>query len=71
MQGVSGGEGKFKRATKKSAKKSLDFPSPIFFVARLDFPSPPLSAPVSPRMGNTGPTSTACAVHAAKNLGTI
>ena len=36
----------------KSAKKlpSLDFSSPIFVVVRLDFPSPPLSAPGSPRM---------------------
>ena len=33
---IVGGEGKSKRATKKSAK-SLQ----IFFVARLDFPSPP------------------------------
>ena len=56
-----GGEGKCKWTTKKIGKvKSrgqekafshpLDFSSPIFFVARLDFPSPPLSAPESPRM---------------------
>ena len=57
----SGGEGKSKRATKKIGEEKsrargiafsrrLDFSSPIFFVARLDFPSPPLSAPASPRM---------------------
>ena len=36
----SGGEGKSKRAEKYGTKKT-----------RLDFPSPPLSAPGSPRMG--------------------
>ena len=51
----SGGEGKSKRATKKigeekSRGRPLDFSSPIFLVARLDFPSPPLSATGSPRM---------------------
>ena len=30
--------------------RALDFSSPIFLVARLDFPSPQLSAPGSPRM---------------------
>ena len=51
----SGGEGKSKRATKKigeekSRARGIDFSSPIFFVARLDFPSPSLPAPGSPRM---------------------
>ena len=56
--GDSGGEGTSKRAGKKynGAKKSKErhltllFFGP-FFPARLDFPSPPLSAPGSPRMG--------------------
>ena len=34
----------------RAIPRSRDFSSPIFFVARLDFPSPPLSAPGSPRM---------------------
>ena len=58
----SGGEGKSRRAgkygTKKSkerreggsSRRSLLFFVPYFSV-RLDFPSPPLSAPGSPRMG--------------------
>ena len=59
-----GGEGKFKRAEKymarrkvKNGEKSgallavLYFSSfHMYFSARLDFPSPPLSAPGSPRM---------------------
>ena len=56
--GDSGGEGTSKRAGKKynGANKSKErhltllFFGP-FFPARLDFPSPPLSAPGSPRMG--------------------
>ncbi len=31
----------------------LDFSSPIFFFARIDFPPPPLTAPGSPRMART------------------
>ena len=57
----SGGEGKSKRATKRIGEeksreqriaipRARDFSWPIFFVTRLDFPSPPLSAPGSPRM---------------------
>ena len=60
----SGGEGKSKRAEKYGLKKSkerreeplgtMSYRSLLFFEpyfsARLDFPSPPLSAPGSPRM---------------------
>ena len=51
----SGDEGKPKRAEKYDTKKSKERRSLLFFVpyffARLDFPSPPLSSPGSPRMG--------------------
>ena len=48
----SGGEGNSKRATKKkkTGEDNKIFSSPVCFVARLDFPSPLLSAPGSPRM---------------------
>ena len=55
----SGGKGKSKRAEKCGTKKSnlavLYFSSfHIYFSARLDFPSPPLSTPGSPRMEKRG-----------------
>ena len=50
----SWGEGKSKRATKKISEEKSSPRSRLFFadnfVARLDFPSPQLSAPRSPRM---------------------
>ena len=47
----SGGERKSKWATKKTGEeRALDFSSPVFFVARLDFPSTPPSAPEFSRM---------------------
>ena len=53
----SGGEGKSKRAEKYGTKKSKEWREEPFFTfflpyfsARLDFTSPPLSAPGSPRM---------------------
>ena len=41
---------KVKNGEKSSSRRSLFFFLP-YFSARLDFPSPPLSAPGSPRMG--------------------
>ena len=53
---IVGGEGKSKRAEKYGTKKSKNRRSLLFFVtyfsARLYFPSPPLSAPGSPRMAS-------------------
>ena len=53
---IVGGEGKSKRAGKYGPKKSKNRRSLLLFVpyfsARLDFPSPPLSAPESPRMAS-------------------
>ena len=47
---VSGGGKKSKRARKTDPGEFLTFIRPNFFVARLDFFPPPLTAPGSPRM---------------------